>query len=126
MSQSQAYDSISMRKKISYNRPPKHLLLIIESYVVFGALLHLKKRPLLFVFLAMTQHHSTTICKMIDALCFDLVFSFSFGQTQDQFFYCLSMEARKYQIDEDQGGEILCYENRSIPTLSTSHITQQQ
>ena len=43
-------------------------------------------------------------------------------------FYCSSMEARKYQIDEDRGGEISCYENLSIYPLYLlhRHVTQQQ
>ena len=85
-----------------------------------------EKRPLLFVFPAMTQHHSTSFKKDWRFLLRSCISIFVWPD-QD-FFYCSFMEARKYQIDEDRGGEILCSENRStyIPTISTSQRTQQQ
>ena len=78
--QSQADDFNSIQKKISYSGPPKQKPQIIDYYICYiWGFVSSGKRPLLFAFMAMTQHRSTTIFKIIDALCFDNVFPFSFG-----------------------------------------------
>ena len=83
--QSQAYDSNSIRKKISYNRPPKDLLLISDYFVIFGASFHLKLSVAVFCISSNDRTSLYYIFKTSDASCFNLVFPFSFGQIQDWF-----------------------------------------
>ena len=69
----------------------------------------------------MTQHHSATVFQTIDTSFLDLVFTFLFSQIQDQFFFCLSIEARKYQIDKDRGVEI--YVLKTVVSTHSIYLT---
>ena len=69
-----------------------------------------EKRQLLFAFLAMTQHHSTIIFKMIYALCFDLVFPFLFSQI-DASTVCTWRRENNKSIQIEVQKPTICSEN---------------
>ena len=81
--ESQAYDSNSIQKKVSYNRPPEKLLLIIDSYVIFGVYFIWKTTVAVRISSKDTNttlHNSTTFFKRYMPPTSIWHFPFSFGQ----------------------------------------------